>query len=112
MQINLSKHQIYANFMENIPITKNMKTFSLIAIGQIISLMGSVLTSFSLAVWIYVETGQATPFAITALFATLPRVLLSPVAGAFADRYNRRRIMIIADSVDALTTHVIARQRT
>ena len=67
-------------------------------------MMGTELTSFGLGVWIYDQTGKATPFALTALFATLPRLLLSPIAGVFADRYNRRKIMIFADTGDALVT--------
>ncbi len=83
---------------------KDMKTFFIIWIGQLISMMGTELTSFGLGVWIYDQTGKATPFALTALFATLPRLLLSPIAGVFADRYNRRKIMIFADTGDALVT--------
>lgn len=87
---------------------QSMKTFFVIWIGQLISLVGSGLTSFALGIWIYQETGQATPFALTALFGTLPRVLLAPVAGVIADRYDRRRIMLLADSGDALVTGVAA----
>ncbi len=83
---------------------KDMKTFFIIWTGQLISMLGTNLTSFGLGVWIYDQTGKATPFAITALFATLPGLLLSPIAGAFADRYNRRKLMIFADTGDALVT--------
>lgn len=83
---------------------KNMHTFLVIWIGQVISILGSGLTSFALGVWIFDQTGKATPFALTALFAVLPGVLLAPVAGALADRLNRRRIMILADTGNALVT--------
>ena len=83
---------------------QDMRTFFVIWGGQLVSLVGSGLTSFAMGIWIFDQTGEATPFALTALFATLPRVLLAPVAGVFADRYNRRLIMLIADSGDALVT--------
>lgn len=83
---------------------RGMRTFMIIWLGQLISILGSGLTSFALGVWIYQETGQATPFAVTVLFGNLPRILLSPVAGSLADRWNRRLVMIFADSGDALVT--------
>lgn len=86
---------------------RNMRTFMVIWAGQVISILGSGLTSFALGVWIFQQTGQATPFAITVLFGTLPRILLSPLAGSLADRWNRRRLMILADSGNALVTLVV-----
>jgi MFS transporter, DHA3 family, macrolide efflux protein len=90
--------------MEQMAKPKNMKTFLIIWLGQTVSIIGSGLTSFALGVWIFQETGRATPFALTVLFGTLPRVLLSPVAGSFADRKNRRWLMILSDSGAALIT--------
>ena len=81
-----------------------MKKFLLIWLGQLISILGSGLTTFALGVWIFEATGRATPFALTILFGNLPRILLSPVAGSLADRWNRRRMMILADSGTALVT--------
>jgi MFS family permease len=83
---------------------KGMKTFLVIWLGQLASMIGSGLIGFALAVWIFDQTGQATPFALTALFSSLPRILLSPVAGALADRWNRKRIMLISDSLAGLVT--------
>ena len=54
--------------------------------------------------WIYQRTGQATPFALTVLFGSLPRLLLLPMAGSLADRWNRRWLMILADTGSALVT--------
>lgn len=83
---------------------RGMRAFLVIWIGQVISIIGSGLTSFGLAVWIFQRTGEATPFALTALFGNLPRILLSPVAGAVADRWSRRWVMILADAGNALVT--------
>jgi MFS family permease len=81
-----------------------MRTFMIIWVGQLISQIGSGLTGFALAVWIFDQTRQATPFAFTVLLTTVPRLLLSPLAGSLADRLNRRRIMILADTGNALVT--------
>ena len=83
---------------------KDMRTFFIIWIGQFISIVGSGLTGFGLSVWIYTQTGEATPFALNALFYNLPRILLAPIAGSVADRFNRRRIMILADTAAAIIT--------
>ncbi len=89
---------------EHAATPRGMRTFFIIWGGQIISIVGSGLTAFALGVWIFEQTGQATPFALTVMFASVPRILLSPVAGALADRVNRRQLMILADSGDALVT--------
>lgn len=87
---------------------RNMRTFRIIWLGELISIIGSGLTSFALGVWIYQKTGEATPFAMTVLFSTLPRMLVMPLAGMLADRWNRRLLMILGDTGSALTTLVIA----
>jgi MFS family permease len=86
---------------------KDMRVFLTIWGGQLLSMIGSGLSTFALGVWVYDQTGQATPFALTVLFGSLPRVLLAPVAGAVADRWNRRLIMIVADTGSALLTLMI-----
>lgn len=93
---------------ETTPAPTGMRTFFIIWIGQFISVLGSGLTSFALGVWIFQQTQQVTPFALTVLFNNLPRILLAPVAGVVADRWNRRRVMIAADIGDAVITAVAA----
>jgi MFS transporter, DHA3 family, macrolide efflux protein len=83
---------------------RSMKTFLIIWLGQFVSLLGSGLTNFALGVWIFEQSQQATPFALTVLFAQLPRILLAPLAGVLVDRWNRRTIMILADCGNALVT--------
>ena len=87
---------------------RGMKTFLVIWVGQMVSIIGSGLTGFALSVWMYEQTGQATPIALNALFFNLPRVILSPIAGSVADRYNRRVILILADTGAALSTLAVA----
>ena len=83
---------------------KGMRTFMIVWLGQVISILGSGLTGFALGVWLYDQTGRATPFALTVLFASLPRILLAPLAGSLADRWNRRLLMIFSDTGAALVT--------
>lgn len=86
------------------------KNLSLLLVwaGQIVSLFGSGLTSFTLGVWLYQQTGSASNFALVALCTALPQMLISPLAGVWVDRYNRRRLMALADSGAAICTLIIA----
>jgi MFS family permease len=84
-----------------------MTTFAIIWLGQVVSLVGSGLTSFALGVWVFESTGSATQFALIGLAAVLPRVLLSPLAGAIVDRWDRRRVMIVADLGAGLSTMLV-----
>src|SRR5689334_23542686 len=83
---------------------QGMRTFFIIWIGQFISLIGSELSSFGLGVWIFEQTHQATPFALVMLTNSLPRLFIGPFAGVLVDRWNRRWIMIAADTISAVMT--------
>jgi len=89
-------------------ITKGMRTFFVIWAGQLVSTIGSGLTGFALGVWIYQETGSVTLFAMNMLAVALPNLLVSPLAGALVDRYDRRWMMILSDTGAGLSTLSIA----
>jgi MFS transporter, DHA3 family, macrolide efflux protein len=88
--------------------TPGMKTFLTIWLGQVVSLVGSGLTAFALGVWVFEQTGSATHFALVGLSAVLPRVILSPLAGAVVDRWDRRWAMILSDTGAGLSTLTLA----
>jgi MFS family permease len=90
------------------PIRGGMSTFILTWLGQVVSLVGSGLTSFALGVWVFERTGSATLFALIGLFAVLPRVVFSPIAGALVDRWDRRKVMILADAGAGISTLFVA----
>lgn len=85
-----------------------LRTFLFVWFGQLVSLVGSGLTSFALGIWVYERTGSATEFALISVFAVLPGIVVSPVAGVLVDRYDRRKIMILSDTVAGLSTVAIA----
>lgn len=88
--------------------TGGMSVFLLVWFGQLVSLIGSGLTSFALGVWVYQRTGSVTQFSLILLFALLPSIVVSPIAGAMVDRWNRRWCMILSDSGAGITTVAIA----
>lgn len=78
--------------------SNSMKVFGIIWFGQLVSTIGSGLTGFALGIWIYDQTGSTTMFAMNVLSYTLPTLLLSPIAGALVDRWDRRWVMILSDT--------------
>jgi DHA3 family macrolide efflux protein-like MFS transporter len=70
--------------------------------GQAFSLLGSSLAGFALVWWLTDTTGSATILAVGTLVQILPQILLGPILGALVDRWNRRKVMIAADSSIAL----------
>ena len=76
--------------------------------GQAFSLVGSHLVQFALVWWLTETMGSATVLATATLVAILPGVILGPFAGTLVDRWNRRRVMIVADGFVALVTAWLA----
>lgn len=80
-----------------------MRTFFVIWLGQLITLLGSGLTGFAMGVWVYQRTGSATQLTLISFFTMLPMVIFSPVAGALVDRWDRRWALIVSEAGAALT---------
>ncbi len=75
--------------------------------GQAVSLVGSSLVQFALVWWMTRTTGSATILATATLIAMLPQIVLGPFVGTLIDRWNRKAVMIVADSLIALSTLVL-----
>lgn len=80
------------------------KKFLVIWFGQLVSIIGSGLTSFGLGIWVYQLTGSVTRFALISVCFTLPAILVSPAAGVLVDRANRRTVMILSDVAAGIST--------
>lgn len=83
-------------------------TFFTIWGGQALSILGSQLVQFALIWHLTIKTGSATVLATATLVGMLPNVILGPFIGALVDRWDRRRIMLLADSFVALATIALA----
>ena len=75
--------------------------------GQAFSLLGSALVGFALIWWMTDTTGSATVLATAAMFEFLPKVFIGPLAGTLVDRWNRRHVMLVADTITALATALL-----
>ncbi len=84
------------------------KNVALFITGQSISLFGSALVQYAITWYITLSTKSGTMMMISIICGFLPTLLVSPFAGVWADRFNRKKIIIVADSLIALATLAIA----
>ncbi len=73
------------------------KDFTLVVIGQIISLFGNATLRFALPLYLLNLTGSSALYGTVMACAFIPSILLSPVGGIVADRVNKRNVMVILD---------------
>ncbi|MCQ4638105.1 MFS transporter [Anaerovorax odorimutans] len=78
------------------------RNFTLIMIGQIVSLFGNATLRFALPLYLLDRTGSASLFGVVLACSFIPMVLLSPIGGILADRVNKRNIMVILDFFTAI----------
>jgi DHA3 family macrolide efflux protein-like MFS transporter len=88
--------------------TRWASRFFTIWTGQAFSLLGSQLVSFALIWWLTKTTGSATVLATASLVGLIPQVVLGPLTGTLVDRWNRRVTMMVADTIIALATLLLA----
>jgi MFS family permease len=81
-----------------------MVGFSFVWAGQLVSVLASSATSFALTIWAYQTTGSATALGVLSTSFLIPFLLLSPIAGAMVDRYNRKLMMMLSDLAAAVAT--------
>ena len=77
------------------------RNFSLLWTGQLVSTMGSALTSLAASIYIYRLTGSALSVGLMLMATAAPSLVVGLFAGVFVDRYDRKKIMITADILRA-----------
>ncbi|MDO5018704.1 MAG: MFS transporter [Lagierella massiliensis] len=88
-------------------MNNKFRKFIVVWFGQFVSILGSGISSFGLSIWIYMMTKSATSFAMTFFVQMLPGIIFAPLAGTLADRKNRKYIIILTDSLDAVLKIVL-----
>jgi DHA3 family macrolide efflux protein-like MFS transporter len=76
-------------------------SFSALWAGQLISLFGDRLHQLALVAVVGISTGSALATGLVFFAATLPNLILSPIAGTFVDRWNHKEILIVSDILRA-----------
>lgn len=80
-------------------VNKNMILF---LAGKLVSLFGSSIYGFAMSLYILQVTGSGLSFSMTLVLSNLPRVILGPIAGAVADRFDRKKIVVGLDILSGL----------
>ena len=73
------------------------QAFLLLWLSEAAVELGIALVGFAVGVWIYTQTGSAQDYSLSILAAALTAMLLTPFAGALADRYDRRSVVLACD---------------
>jgi MFS transporter, DHA3 family, macrolide efflux protein len=84
------------------------KTISLFLLSQAVSLLGSSLVQYALMWYITLKTGSGIMMTIFIIAGFLPTFLISPFAGVWADRYDRKKLIILSDGGIAAATLILA----
>ncbi len=81
-----------------------MTGFSIVWIGQIVSVLASSMTTFGMTIWMYQKTESVTALGLIQVSFILPFLLMSPIAGVMVDRYNRKLMMMVSDLAAGIGT--------
>lgn len=81
--------------------------FTIIWIGQIVSVLASSMSQFALTIFMFNETGSALAMGTMQVFFITPFLLISPLAGVWVDRYNRKMMMMVSDVGAGIATILI-----
>jgi DHA3 family macrolide efflux protein-like MFS transporter len=84
-----------------------MRAFVIAWLGQVVSLLGTSMSTFGLTIWAYERTGAATTLALVAFFYLTPMLAISPIAGALVDRFDRKLMMAVSDLASGSATTAI-----
>ena len=94
--------------MDNEPTKLWNKNFLVQFQGQTVSRLGYQGFSIAMILWIQQETGSATIMGLIYAIASIPGIIFGPIGGTFADRFSRKKIIIISDLLQGAVILLIA----
>ncbi len=84
-----------------------LRDFYILWSSQSLSQLGSSITAFALTLWLYEKTGSALSTAALTICSYAPYVVMSIFAGALTDRFNKKKTMLVCDTLAAMCTVVL-----
>ena len=85
-------------------ILKELRSFLLLWSTQTLSSLGTAMTEYALTLWVYQQQGTASSVTMLTLCIFLPTILFRFLAGAVADKWDKKRILLITDAFAACGT--------
>jgi MFS family permease len=95
-------------YLINFSVFKRNHNFALLYTGQFVSFMGTMITGVALPYQIYTETHSTLMVGLLSLVQLLPLLVTALVGGVFADRYHRRMLLLISESILAVGSLLLA----
>lgn len=96
------------SYIVNVSLFRRNRNFTFLFIGQFVSLMGTMITGVALPYQIYMQTHSTLMVGLLSLFQLLPLLFTALIGGVFADRYHRRMLLLLAESVLAIGSLLLA----
>ena len=87
---------------------KSSNAIILFLTAQTVSLLGSLVVQFAIVWYVTLVTESATMLAVSAISGFLPQLAVSMFAGVWIDKYDRKKVIIVADVFTALLTTALA----
>jgi MFS transporter, DHA3 family, macrolide efflux protein len=84
-----------------------VRKFILIWFGQLVSTVGTYMTDFSLTLWAWEITNSVTALVLMEVFSQLLRIPINLFSGLIVDKFDRKLLMILGDSISAISTILI-----
>lgn len=95
-------------YILDLSIFSRNRNFTFLYIGQFVSFMGTMITGVALPYQIYTETHSTLMVGLLSLVQLLPLLVTALIGGVFADRYHRRRLLLITESILVLGSFLLA----
>lgn len=86
---------------------KSLRSFLLLWGSQTVSELGTAITDYALIIWVYGQEGTASSITLLTLCAFMPTILFRFIGGTLADRWNKKRIMLLSDLAAACGTAAV-----
>lgn len=93
--------------MSKIQISKWQRAISLFLTGQTISLIGSSIVQYAITWHLTLTAKSGIVLTMAVVFGFLPTVMIAPFSGVWADRFNRKKVIIMADGFIAIATFIL-----
>jgi MFS family permease len=93
--------------MQNTNRPTGMFGFTIVWLGQLVSVLATNMSAFALTIWVFQKTGSATALGLVQVFFITPFLIITPFAGVMVDRHNRKLMMMVSDVVAGMATIAI-----
>ena len=84
-----------------------LRDFYILWTTQSLSQLGSAVTEFALTLWLYEKTGSALSTAALTICTYAPYVIMSILAGAVTDKFDKKKTMLVCDTLAAIGTILV-----